>query len=343
MGAEAMMRAIELQGGFGADNLRAVERPIPSPGPGEVLLRMRAMSLNYRDLMMIEGTYNPRQPLPLVPLSDGVGEVVAAGEGVRWPAVGARVCPIFAEGWLEGPPTRAKLATTLGGPLPGTLAEYRVTPASAVVAAPAHLSDAEAATLPCAAVTAWHAVIEAGQVRPGDRVLVQGTGGVALFALQFAAMAGAEVMITSSSPAKLERARALGASHGHDYRADPEWGRAARAWSGGEGVDLVVEVGGAGTIEQSLRAVRPGGTLAVIGVLAGAARAVNVTPILMQQVRAQGIMVGSRTTFEAMNRAIARARLRPVVDRVFAFEEIGAALAYLRSGRHFGKVVVAAP
>ena len=337
------MRAIELQGGFGADNLRAVERPIPSPGPGEVLLRMRAMALNYRDLMMIEGAYNPRQPLPLVPLSDGVGEVVAAGEGVRWPAVGARVCPIFAEGWIEGPPTRAKLATTLGGPLPGTLAEYRVTPASAVVAAPEHLSDAEAATLPCAAVTAWHAVIEEGRARPGERVLVQGTGGVSIFALQFAAMAGAEVMVTSRSPEKLERARALGASVAHDSTAEPEWGRAARAWGGGEGVDLVVEVGGAGTLDHSLRAVRPGGTIAVIGVLAGAARPVNVTPILMQQVRLQGIIVGSRTIFEAMNRAIAGARLRPVVDRVFEFEQIGEALAHLRSGRHFGKVAIAAP
>lgn len=336
------MRTYELQGSFGAENLRICERPIPAPGPGQVLLKMGAMSLNYRDVMMIDGAYNPRQPLPLVPLSDGVGEVVDVGAGVRWPKTGMRVCPIFAEGWLEGPPNRAKLATTLGGPLPGTLTEYRLAPASAVVEAPSHLTDAEAATLPCAAVTAWHALISEGRLQPGEKVLVQGTGGVSIFALQFAAMVGAEVVVTSSSSAKLERARELGASHGIDYRAHPEWGKAARAWSGGEGVDLIVEVGGAGTMENSLRAIRPGGTIAVIGVLAGASQALSVTPILMQQIRMQGIIVGSRAIFEAMNRAIHHARLRPVVDRVFDFEDARGALDHLRSGRHFGKVVIAA-
>jgi NADPH:quinone reductase-like Zn-dependent oxidoreductase len=334
------MQVIELAGAFGVDNLRRVERPIPTPGPGQVLLRIHAASLNYRDLMMIDGAYNPRQPLPLVPLSDGVGEVIQIGDGVQWPAVGARVCPIFAESWLAGPPTREHLATTLGGPRPGLLAEYRLAPASALVAPPAHLSDPEAAALPCAAVTAWSALIEHGRVKPGDKVLVQGTGGVSIFALQFARLAGAQVVITSSDPAKLERARELGAAFGIDYRAQPEWGRAARAWSGGDGVDHVIEVGGAGTLEQSLRAVRPGGSVAVIGVLSGAASPLSITPILMQQLRLQGVIVGSRATFEAMNRGVEAAQLRPVVDRIFEWGAVRDALAHLRGGRHFGKVAL---
>ncbi|MEZ4448481.1 MAG: NAD(P)-dependent alcohol dehydrogenase [Nannocystaceae bacterium] len=333
-------RAIELHGAFGAQNLRVTPRPIAEPGPGEVLLRMRACSLNYRDLRMIDGVYNPRQPLPLVPLSDGVGEVLSLGSGVRDLKVGDRVMPCFAEGWLEGPPSRAKLATTLGGPLPGVLAEHRITPAAALVRAPAHLSDAEAATLPCAAVTAWHALVTEGQVKPGDRVLVQGTGGVSIFALQFARMLGAEVMITSSSAAKLERARELGASETVDYKKNPEWGKAVRAWSRGEGVDHVVEVGGAGTLDQSLRAVRPGGRISVIGVLSGAVQPINIMPILMQQIRLQGIIVGSRAIFAEMCRGIEAARLHPVVDRVFALDEHQEALEHMRAGRHFGKVVI---
>lgn len=333
-------RAIELHGAFGAHNLRAVERPIAEPGPGEVLLRMRACSLNFRDLRMIDGVYNPRQPLPLIPLSDGVGEVLSLGTGVRDLKVGDRVMPCFAEGWLEGPPTRAKLATTLGGPLPGVLADHRITPAAALVPVPAHLSDAEAATLPCAAVTAWHALITEGRVRPGDRVLVQGTGGVSIFALQFARMIGAEVMITSSSAQKLERARELGATQTVDYKVNPEWGKAARAWSRGEGVDHVVEVGGAGTLDQSLRAVRPGGTISVIGVLSGAVQPINIMPILMQQIRLQGIIVGSRAIFAEMCRGIEVAGLRPVVDRVFPFDRAHEAFEHMRAGRHFGKVVI---
>ncbi|MCA9635862.1 MAG: NAD(P)-dependent alcohol dehydrogenase [Myxococcales bacterium] len=333
-------RAYELQGSFGAQNLRPITRAVAAPGPGELLLRMRALSLNYRDLMMIGGAYNPRQPLPLVPLSDGVGEVVAVGPGVEGIAVGERVMPCFAEGWLEGPPERAKLATTLGGPLPGVLCEHRLTPARAVVKAPAHLSDAEAATLPCAAVTAWHALITEGKIKPGDRVLLEGTGGVSIFALQIAVMAGAEVAITSSSSAKLERARALGASLTINYREEPDWGRRARAWAGGEGVDHVVEVGGAGTIEGALKAVRPGGTISVIGVLSGVRQPLLLTPILMQQIRLQGIIVGSRAIFADLCRAFGHQRIQPVVDRTFPFDQVQQALEHLRSGAHFGKVVI---
>lgn len=333
-------RAYEVQGSFGLDNLIQTERPLAAPGPGEVLLRMRAVSLNFRDLMMIDGHYNPRQPLPLVPLSDGVGEVVAIGEGVTELTVGERVMPIFAEGWLEGEPDRRKLATTLGGPLPGVLSEYRVTPAVSVVRAPAHLSDAEAATLPCAAVTAWSALITHGMIKPGARVLLQGTGGVSIFALQFAVLAGAEVLITSSSDAKLERARELGAAHTINYREDPNWGKTAREWAGGVGVDHVVEVGGAGTLENSLRAVRPGASISVIGVLSGVKEPLLITPILMQQIRLQGIIVGPRSTFVDMCWAIGSRRMQPVVDSTFSFDQVKEAIEHMKGGRHFGKVVV---
>ncbi|MEZ4385872.1 MAG: NAD(P)-dependent alcohol dehydrogenase [Nannocystaceae bacterium] len=333
-------RAYEIQGSFGLANLNQVERPLAAPGRGEVLLRMRAVSLNFRDLMMIDGIYNPRQPLPLVPLSDGVGEVIAVGEGVSEVTVGERVMPAFAEGWLEGQPTRDKLATTLGGPVPGVLCEHRVTPAAAVVRVPAHLSDAEAATLPCAAVTAWSALITHGQIKPGSRVLLQGTGGVSIFALQFAVLAGAQVLITSSSNAKLERAKALGAAHTINYREDTDWGKSARDWSGGEGVDHVVEVGGAGTLANSLKAVRPGGSISVIGVLSGAQESLSILPILMQQIRLQGILVGSRATFADMAWAIGSRRLHPVVDSTFAFDQVREAVEHMRSGRHFGKVVI---
>ena len=333
-------RAYEIQGSFGLDHLVLCERKQASPGPGEVLLRMRACSLNYRDLMMIEGHYNPRQALPLVPLSDGVGEVVEVGEGVSELTVGERVMPIFAEAWHEGAPDRRKLATALGGPLPGVLCEHRITPAAAVVRVPAHLRDVEAATLPCAAVTAWSALIRHGMIRPGDKVLLQGTGGVSIFALQFALLAGAEVLITSSSDAKLERARKLGAAHTINYRKDPNWGKTAREWAGGEGVDHVVEVGGAGTLKNSLRAVRPGASISVVGVLFGVQEPLLITPILMHQIRLQGIHVGSRSTFVQMCRAIESHKIHPVVDSTFAFDEIRPALEHLRAGLHFGKVVI---
>ncbi len=334
------MKVWEIQGSFGLDNLRAAERPEPVPGPGELLLAVRAVSLNHRDLTTVLGVYNPKQPLPLVPCSDAAAEVVAVGAGVDRFAAGDRVCPLFAPRWLAGEPERERLRSTLGGPLDGTLAERVVVPAEAAVAIPAHLSDEEAATLPCAALTAWSAVVTLGRTVPGDVVVVLGTGGVSLFALQFARLAGAEVIVTSSSAAKLERARDLGASAGIDYRAEPDWARRVKELTGGRGADLVVEVGGAGTLAQSLHAVRMGGTVAMIGALSGPAAPLSVIPILMRQVRVQGVLVGHREGFEAMNRAIAAHRLRPVVDRVFPFDETPAAFRRLASGGHFGKVVV---
>ena len=325
---------------FGLENLKLVDRPDPEPGPGQVLLRMRARSLNFRDLLMVRGKYNPKMPLPVVPLSDGVGEVVAVGDGVERAKVGDRVSPIFAQRWIAGTPTKTELRSTLGGPLDGTLRELMVCSEEAIVPVPEHLSDEEGATLPCAALTAWSALVEQGGVAPGDTVLVQGTGGVSIFALQLATMLGARVIATSSSDDKLERAKELGASELINYKSTPEWGKAARALTDGRGVDHVVEVGGAGTLEQSIRATKPGGTISLIGVLAGGAAPVNLTPVLMQNIRIQGVLVGHRQGFENMNRAIAHHQLRPVVDRVFPFAEAREAMEHLASQKHLGKVCI---
>lgn len=333
------MRAFELRA-FGLDSLTLTERPEPRPGPGQILLQMRAFSLNYRDLMVVKGVYNPKQRLPLVPLSDGVGTVAAVGDGVSRVKVGDRVAGIFMQKWLCGPITEDKARSSLGAQAEGVLADYVVLNEEGVVPVPEHLTDEEAATLPCAAVTAWHALVAEGRVGPGDTVLVLGTGGVSLFGLQFARLAGARVIATSSSDAKLERVAQLGASDGINYKKNPDWDKTVRALTGGVGVDHVVEVGGAGTLPQSLRAVRMNGHISLIGVLANGNNQVNPLPVLMKNVRVQGIYVGSRDMFEAMNRAITLHQLRPVVDRVFAFQEIREALQYMERGAHFGKICI---
>ncbi len=325
---------------FGAEQLALVEREEPQPGAGQVRVRVSACSLNYRDWMVVAGLYNPRQKLPLVPLSDGVGVVDAVGAGVTRVKVGDRVTASFAQRWIAGPPNKEKLSSTLGSPLDGMAAEAVVLDAEGVTAVPTYLSDEEAATLPCAALTAWSALFEQGQVGPGQTVLVQGSGGVSVFALQLAQLGGARVIATSSKEEKRERLTALGAWQTIDYVADPEWGKTARKLSGGAGVDHVVEVGGAGTMEQSLIAVRPGGTISVIGVLDGAAGPIALTRVLMNAVRMQGVLVGSREAFERMCAALEAAELTPVVDRAFAFEELPDAIRHLKSGSHFGKVVV---
>ncbi|MBL8792942.1 MAG: NAD(P)-dependent alcohol dehydrogenase [Planctomycetia bacterium] len=333
------MKAHELQGGFGIENLKPAERPEPKPAAGQVLLTMRAWSLNFRDLMMVKGQYNPKLRLPFLPLSDGVGEVMAVGEGVTRVKIGDRVAGIFMQKWLEGEPSDSKAKSALGGAIPGLLAEQVVLEQDGVVHVPAHLTDEEAATLPCAAVTAWHAVVTAGGIKAGDTVLTQGTGGVSLFAVQFARLLGAHVIATSSSDAKLARVRALGAAEGVNYKTTPEWGKRVRELTDGIGVDHVVEVGGAGTLGESLTAVRMGGRISLIGVLSGVGQ-MNPLPILMKNVCVQGIFVGSRSMFEDMNKAIALHRLQPVVDRVFGFDEVQAALRHMESGAHFGKIVV---
>jgi NADPH:quinone reductase-like Zn-dependent oxidoreductase len=331
------MKAIELQNSFGIDNLNVTERPDPRLGPGQVVLKMRAWSLNYRDLLLVTGRYNPRLRFPVTPLSDGVGTVVAVGDGVTRVKVGDRVAGIFMQQWLCGELTEAKARSSLGGGgAEGMLAEQVLLHQDGVVHVPGHLSDEEAATLPCAAVTAWHALITAGNLQPGDSILTQGTGGVSLFALQFAKLAGARVLITSSSDAKLARALQMNASDGINYKTTPEWEKRVRELTG-EGVDHVVELGGAGTLGKSLKAVRTGGRISLIGVLSGGGE-VDPMPILMKNARVQGIHVGSREMFESMNRAIGLHQLRPVVDRVFPFTEIRAAVRHLESGAHFGKV-----
>ncbi len=332
------MNVLEIRG-FGLDALAPAERPEPTPGPGQVLLKLRAASLNYRDLMIVRGQYNPKLRFPRIPLSDGVGEVVALGEGAEGVAIGNRVAGLFMPGWREGALTEAKSRTALGDGVDGLLAEYAVLPADGVVAVPPHLSDEEAACLPCAAVTAWNALVVGGGIQAGDVVLVQGTGGVSLFALQFARMHGARVIATSSSDEKLARAIALGASDGVNYRANPDWGRHVRQLAGGQGVDHVVEVGGAGTLAQSLMAVKVGGHIALIGVLAGMGQ-FDPLPVLMKSVRLQGVYGGSGAMFAAMNRAIALAGMRPVVDRVFPFDEAREALQHMAGGSHFGKVAL---
>jgi NADPH:quinone reductase-like Zn-dependent oxidoreductase len=333
------MKAYEIRDRFGLDALTLVERPRPKPGHGEVLLRIRAAALNYRDLMVVKGLYNPKMPLPRVPVSDAVGEVAEVGPGVTRVQPGQRVAGLFMQKWLAGGLTDASARSDLGGSIDGLLAEYAVLHEDGVVDVPEHLSDEEAATLPCAAVTAWHALVTAGHLEPGSVVLTQGTGGVSLFALQFARLCGARVILTSSSDDKLKRARERGAQDGINYKSTPEWADAVRKLTAGRGVDHVVELGGAGTLGQSLRAVRLGGQISLIGVLAGGGQ-VNPVAALMKNVRIQGIFVGSRAMFEAMNRAIALHGLRPVIDRVFPFAEAAAAFRHLESGAHFGKVCI---
>ncbi|HEX6245484.1 MAG TPA: NAD(P)-dependent alcohol dehydrogenase, partial [Polyangiales bacterium] len=280
------MRAYQLQA-FGYDNLQLVELPDPEPGPGEVLVRLRAVSLNFRDHLMCRGQYNPRQPLPLIPISDGAGEVVGVGPRVSRFKPGARVMPIFAQDWIAGKPTHERVRSTLGGPRDGLLRELAVFPEHALVAIPEHLDYEQAATLPCAGLTAYNALFKFDPLLAGQRVLVMGTGGVSIFALQFAKAAAAEVFATSSDAAKLERARALGADHLVNYKEVPEWGKEVRRLSGGEGVDLVVEVGGAGSLANSIRATAVGGLIVLLGVLAGDANPPNLTPVFMNGLRVQ--------------------------------------------------------
>ncbi len=303
-------------------------------------MKVHAVSLNYRDLLMVRGHYNPKLPLPRIPCSDGAGEVVEVGDDVKDVKVGQRVAGIFMQNWLDGPPTAERSRGALGGDIDGMLAEYVVLPQSGVVGIPAHLSFAEAATLPCAGVTAWNALTNAGQIKPGDVVLTQGTGGVSIFALQFAKMMGAIVIGTSSSDEKLERAKTLGMKAGLNYRHSPEWAKWVMQETDNRGADLIVEVGGAGTISQSLQAVRIGGTVAQIGVLSQSDQPLPIAPLLHRQVRLHGVYVGSRAHFEGMNRAIEASQLRPVVDKIFAFAQAREALLTMEKASHFGKIVI---
>lgn len=337
------MKAQVLENSFGIENIQLRERDVPPLLDHEIQIKMHAMSLNFRDYLMVTGNYNPRLKLPLVPLSDGAGEVLATGKAVTRFKTGDRVMPIFAQNWIAKRPHLDDVRkTSLGGPLDGTATEIMHVPEWAAVEIPEHLSYAEAATLPCAALTAWSALVTMNQVRPGDYVVVLGTGGVSIFALQFAKMMGCKVIATSSSPDKLRRAEELGADFTINYREKTDWAKEVRRITKMQGADHIIEVGGAGTLEQSMRAVRMDGVISLIGILAGAAsKEINLLPILMQNVRMQGILVGGREAFEDMCVAIAANKMKPVVDETFAFAELPKAITHLSGAKHFGKVVMA--
>jgi NADPH:quinone reductase-like Zn-dependent oxidoreductase len=325
---------------FGLDNLALEERPVPVPARGQAVVKVHAVSLNYRDLLMVLGKYNPKMALPRIPCSDGAGEVTAIGDGVTRVKVGQRVAGIFMQNWIEGDPTAHKQRGALGGDIDGMLAEYVVLDENGLVEVPEHLSWEEAATLPCAAVTAWNAVVHAGAVRPGDTVVVQGTGGVSIFALQFAKLLGARVLGTSGSDEKLARAEKLGLDAGVNYKHQQDWAKWVLEQTNGKGADLVVEVGGAGTVAQSLKCVRVGGRVAQIGVLSQSEEPLQIGPILHKQVHLRGIYVGSRADFEEMNRAIAQHRLQPQVDQVFEWADARSAFATMEKASHFGKIAI---
>jgi len=334
------MKAYRLERLAGLDALKQVELPDPQPGPHEILVRMKAASLNYRDSIVIGGGYHRNRKTPLIPLSDGAGEVAAVGEGVTQFQVGDRVAGCFFQDWESGDVSEEQMGSSLGGGRDGVLAEYVTFRERGAVKIPEYLTYEEAATLPCAAVTAWQALTLAS-IQPGHTVLTMGTGGVSLFALQLAKAAGARVIITSSSDEKLARAKDLGADEGVNYRTTADWGKTAKQLTGGRGVDNVIELGGTGTLEQSLMAARVSGTVSLIGVLSGfPEQNPSILPALFNRLRIQGIYVGSRTMFQDLNRALAANQIQPVIDRVYPFDEARAAYERLAAGA-FGKVVVA--
>ena len=321
--------------------MELVERPDPEPGAGQIAVWMRAASLNYRDLLTVQGKGGAYK-LPFVPFSDGAGEVTAVGNGMTRVSIGDRVCPMFFQSWFDGRPSASNRRLALGGTRPGVLQELIVLDAEGVSRIPDHLTFEEAATLPCAALTAWRALFEEARIRPGQTILVQGTGGVSIFALQFAKLAGATVIVTSSSDEKLERAKALGADHAINYRSVAEWGKAAADWAGG-GVDHVVEVGGKDTFQQSIEAARVGGTILVIGVLSGFAQQIAIPSLFGKNLHVIGLSVGSRRMFENMVSAIGHNHIKPVVDRTFGFTEVPDALRLMQQAGHFGKIAIEFP
>lgn len=335
------MKAFEVTAPGGLDNLRLADQPDPVPAAGQVLVRLRAISLNYRDLLMVQGRYARSDfAFPITPFSDGCGIVEAVGPGVTRVEPGDRVAPLFFQKWLAGPATPEGLASALGHPIPGVGCELAVYSEQGVAKVPEFLTDQQVATLPCAALTAWRGLFCDARLLPGQTVLLQGTGGVSIFGLQFARAAGLDTVITSSSDEKLERARALGATHTINYRAHPEWSKEVRRLTQGRGVDFVMEVGGQSTLKESLKSVVLGGHISIIGVLSGSRESLLIPALMTTNARLQGVSVGSREMFEAMTRAIERHRIEPVVDKVFAWQDAHAALETMERGEHFGKIVL---
>jgi NADPH:quinone reductase-like Zn-dependent oxidoreductase len=335
------MRAYQLpKGGAGIEALTRVDLPEPKPQHRQVLVKVGACSLNFRDLGIVRGTYRMPVRDKVVPLSDGAGEVIEVGAGVTRVKAGDKVASCFFQRWPGGEPSQNVQASALGGSIDGMLAEYVVLEEDGVVKIPTHLSVEEGATLPCAAVTAWHAMVQHAKLIAGQTVLLQGTGGVSIFGLQFAHAMGVIAVVTSSSDEKLKRATALGATHAINYKTTPDWEKAAVAFTGGRGVDHVVEVGGAGTLARSFGAIRIGGKISMIGGLSGAATELNPGLIFGKRANVQGISVGSTEMFEAMNAAIAANKIKPVIDREFSFDEAQSAYKHMASGAHFGKIVI---
>jgi NADPH:quinone reductase-like Zn-dependent oxidoreductase len=335
------MRAYQLpKGGAGIDALVKVERPDPKPGHRQVVVKVAACSLNFRDLSIARGTYRMAVRENLIPLSDGAGHVVAIGDGVQRVKVGDMVAGNFFQRWASGAPGPDTHLSALGGGIDGMLVEYALLEEDGVAKIPAHLSVEEGATLPCAALTAWHAMIDHAGLTAGGSVLLQGTGGVSVFGLQLAKVMGVTVIITSSSDDKLARAKKLGADHGINYKQTPDWEKAVLEVTGGRGVDCVVEVGGAGTIARSFASICVGGRVGLIGNLSGPATELNPGLIFGKRANVRGISVGSTAMFDAMNRAISANRIKPVIDKVFGFDEVPAAYKHMASAAHFGKIVI---
>jgi NADPH:quinone reductase-like Zn-dependent oxidoreductase len=334
------MISYEIQKYGGPEGLKLVDRSLPDPGDHDVMVRIKAASLNYRDLVVLRGQYDRRPVQGRVPLSDGAGEVVGVGPAVTRFKVGDRAAGCFFQGWSAGRFKAEMHRTALGGPIDGVLAEQAMFREEGLVHLPKTYSFEEGATLPCAAVTAWQSLIVRGQLVPGEVVLLLGTGGVSIFGLQIAKSAGAKVIITSSSNEKLERAQKLGADAVINYKTTPEWGQAAAKLAGNDGVDHVVEVGGAGTFIQSVRACRCGGKIGLIGILSGREAQTEIFPIVAKSATVFGIYVGSREMFEGLNLALEQSKIRPVIDKVFSFESAPKAYAYMAAGSHFGKVVI---
>ena len=334
------MKAFEIRE-FGIDKLAAVDLETPKPKPDEVVVKIRAASLNFRDMMVAGGTYNPRMKLPAIPLSDAAGEIVEVGNEVTSWKVGDRVMPIMIQRWFDGEASDETRRTAIGAGANwnGIAQEFAAFRHDALVRVPDHLSFEQAATLPCAALTAWNALAVSGNLKPGETVLTLGSGGVSVFAIQFAKLFGAKVIATSSSNEKIERLRSLGADETVNYREVENWDKAVIEMTGGRGVDHVVEVGGAGTLARSINAVRVNGHIAMVGAL-DANGSFNHVPVFMKAIRLQGIFIGSKAMFEAMNRAVEFHKLVPVVDRVFPFGELPDALRYMESGAHVGKIVI---
>ncbi len=334
------MKTWRVAAGANIDGLKLVDEPSAAIGPGLVRVKVKATALNFRDLAIVRGMYMVSTKDPLVPGSDAAGVVVETGAGVTGFKAGDRVATSFFPDWVEGRMSGPRIRTALGGGGPGTFAEEIVLPEAALVKSPAHLDDAQAATLTCAGVTAWHALFGTGALQPGGTVLLLGTGGVSIWALLLAKAAGMRVIITSSSDAKLARARTLGADETINYVSTPEWNVEARRLTDGEGVDAVLEVGGEKTVALSVASVRPQGTVVIIGAVSGIGGGIGPRSLIPGATRVQGIYVGSRRMHEDLARFVELKKISPVVDRAFAFADLPEAFRYFQAGQHFGKVAV---